>query len=246
MRPLSEIEQSRLKVLTQNQISITLIEPTENALKKSIMDATGPVRNYLKENYTHDYNLQKQGPDHKVIINSLIYSNLSVIKSKASLYRPITKKGDPRIWFSGLKKYSSPNDLIAILAYENQLHIFNLTKIDIEQLFISKIPNPLKELIDEINRDANEIAFELLSKLKKIANSGPTPSMISADTSVGRTLERVLGIDINSSKKPDYKGIELKSFRSRRSNRKTLFAQVPNWKLSKFKSSAEILDSFGY
>jgi len=71
-------------------------------------------------------------------------------------------------------------------------------------------------------------------------------SMVDADTSVGRTLETALGIDINSSKKPDYKGIELKSFREKRGNRKTLFAQVPNWKLSQFKSSAEILDEFGY
>ena len=59
----------------------------------------------------------------------------------------------------------------------------------------------------------------------------------------------MLGIHINSSKKPDYKGIELKSFRKPKKgqeNRKTLFAQVPNWKISKFKSSREILDAFGY
>ena len=70
--------------------------------------------------------------------------------------------------------------------------------------------------------------------------------MVDADTSVGRTLETALGIDINSSKQPDYKGIELKSFRSSRTNRKNLFAQVPDWELSKFKSSSEILDAFGY
>ena len=70
--------------------------------------------------------------------------------------------------------------------------------------------------------------------------------MLNADTAIGRTLETLLGIDINSSKKPDYKGIELKSYRDKRGNRKNLFAQVPEWSLSKFKSSAEILDNFGY
>ena len=75
--------------------------------------------------------------------------------------------------------------------------------------------------------------------LKKIAGN-PIPSMVNADTSVGRTLETALGIDINSSKLPDYKGIELKSFRANKGNRKNLFAQVPNWKISKFKRSAEI------
>lgn len=246
MRTLSDVEQLRLKLLTQNQISIALIEPTTTALKKSIMDATGPVRSYLKENNIHDYELQSQGPAHKVNVETFLYLESEVIKLKASLYRPQTKKGDPRIWFSGLKKHSSPNDLIAILAFQNTLHVFNLTKIDVEKLLTSHLLNPLKELIEEVNGKANEIAFELLVLLKKIALSGPVPSKVSADTAVGRTLERELGIDINSSKQPDYKGIELKSFRGNRSNRKTLFAQVPNWKLSKFKSSAEILDNFGY
>ncbi len=51
---------------------------------------------------------------------------------------------------------------------------------------------------------------------------------------------------INSSKSPDYKGIELKSFRDSRNNRKGLFGKIPNWELSKFKSRVEILDNFGY
>ena len=55
-----------------------------------------------------------------------------------------------------------------------------------------------------------------------------------------------MGIDINSSKKPDYKGIEIKSYRDKPGNRKNLFAQVPDWNLSKFKSSEEILNAFGY
>jgi len=51
---------------------------------------------------------------------------------------------------------------------------------------------------------------------------------------------------MNSSKSPDYKGIELKSFRDSRGTRKSLFAKTPNWELSKFKSRVEILDNFGY
>jgi hypothetical protein len=69
---------------------------------------------------------------------------------------------------------------------------------------------------------------------------------VNADTGIGRTLESLLGIEMNSSKTPDYKGIELKSARDSRSTRKGLFARTPNWELSKFKSRVEILDSFGY
>lgn len=246
MRKLSKSEQNKIKLLTKNQVSLTLIEPTETGLKKSIMDATGSVRNYLKSENIHDYESQGQGPNNKVLAPATIHTGFKTIKSNASLYRPVTKNGDPRIWFYSLTKIADANDIIAITYFDGEFQIFNLTKLDVEALINSSIPNPFKDLITEINSIENEIAFELLAMLRKIANAGPIPSMVDADTSVGRTLETALGIDINSSKKPDYKGIELKSFRNSRTNRKNLFAQVPDWKLSKFKSSAEILDVFGY
>jgi hypothetical protein len=246
VRVLTTSEQEKIKILTKNQVSTTLIEPTENGLRKSIMDATGSVRIFLKDNNIHNYENQGQGQENKVKFNAKIYKEHHIINSSASLYRPKTKKGDPRIWFSRLTKVTKPNDIIAIIFYSGSFHIFNLTQLDVKYLLTSNITNPLKELISEINYKANDKALELLSMLRKIAELGPIPSMVEADTSVGRTLETKLGIDINSSKQPDYKGIELKSFRSSKRNRKNLFAQVPDWSLSKFKSSAEILNTFGY
>ena len=243
---LTNEEQNKIKLLTKNQISLTLIEPTETGLKKSIMDATGSVRNFFKSKNIHDYELQKQGPTNKVIVPTIIHTGFKTIKSKASLYRPLTKNGDPRIWFYSLTKVTDPNDIIAITYYNDNFQVFNLTKLDIETLINSSIQNPFQDLVKAVNTRENEVAFELLTMLRKLASTGPIPSMVDADTSVGRTLETALGIDINSSKKPDYKGIELKSFRNNRANRKTLFAQVPDWKLSKFKSSAAILNNFGY
>jgi hypothetical protein len=246
VRKLTNAEQDKIKLLTKNQVSLTLIEPTETGLKKSIMDATGSVRSYLKSENIHDYELQQQGTESKVMIPTIIHQGFKTIKSQASLYRPSTKNGDPRIWFYSLTKIAEPNDIIAITYYNDNFQVFNLTKLDVRELINSLIQNPFQDLINAINTTENEVAFELLTMLRKIAKAGPIPSMVDADTSVGRTLETALGIDINSSKKPDYKGIELKSFRNSRTNRKNLFAQVPDWKLSKFKSSAEILDNFGY
>ena len=246
MRALSKTEENRLKILTKNSVSLALIEPTETGLKKSIMDATGPIRNYLKENNFHDFEVQQQGPEYKVIIEGFIYDQYKIVKSSVSLYRPVTKKGDPRIWLSGLTNYANPNDIVTLICFEGKIHAFNITQLPIEYLITSAVKNPLKELIEEINGVKNAIANELLMKLRIIAQGGAIPSIVDADTSVGRTLETALGIDINSSKEPDYKGIELKSFRSNRRNKKNLFAQVPDWNLSQFKSSAEILDNFGY
>ena len=246
MRQLTSIEIDRIKILTENSVELCLIEPTETGLVKSIMDATGSVRNFLKSKKIHDFGLQNQGQESKVLIPSKLIDTDKNINSLASLYRPNTKNGDPRIWFKGLGNYSKANDILGIIEFDGILYVLNITQIDLEKLLNSTINNPLKELIEEINHISNEVADELLILLNKIASQGPVPAMLKADTAIGRTLETLLGIDINSSKKPDYKGIELKSYRDKKGNRKNLFAQVPDWSLSKFKSSAEILDNFGY
>ena len=246
MRQLTSIEIGRIKILTENAVELCLIEPTETGLLKSIMDATGTVRSYLKSKNIHDYEIQHQGQEHKIQIESYIIEEHSLVNSIASLYRPNTKKGDPRIWFKGLGNYSQANDILGVFDFDNKIYVLNITKIDLEKIINERDTNPLKELINEISYSSKEIANELLELLYKIAAKGPIPALLEADTSIGRTLETLLGININSSKKPDYKGIELKSYRDKRGNRKNLFAQVPDWAHSKLKSSAEILNNFGY
>ncbi len=246
MRQLTKIEIGRIKLLTEKSVELCLIEPTSTGLEKSIMDATGTVREYLKTQKIHDFESQLQGTDSKVQVESFLLTPNGIINSIASLYRPITKKGDPRIWFKGLGSYSNANDIIGIIAFDSKLYVLNITQLELSSLIHSEFINPIQELVNEIKKISNEVASELLSLLNKITSKGPVPALLQADTAIGRTLETLLGIDINSSKKPDYKGIELKSFRDKRGNRKNLFAQVPDWGLSKFKSSAEILDEFGY
>lgn len=246
MRQFSNVETQRIKLLTENSVELTLIEPTQTGLEKSIMDATGPVRNYLKGKGLHDYGVQKQGPNNKIQIQASLIEADRLVPSVASLYRPITKKGDPRIWFKGLGNYAKANDILGLIEFDRKLYVINLTQLDVQKLITDLRANPLKEFVKEIKQISNEVAEELLFLLRRIARKGPIPALLKADTAIGRTLETLLGIDINSSKKPDYKGIELKSFRDKRGNRKNLFAQVPDWPLSKFKSSAEILRNFGY
>ncbi|WBL22314.1 MvaI/BcnI family restriction endonuclease [Zunongwangia sp. HRR-M8] len=246
MRKLTPAEERRLKVFTENSIPVTLIEPTTTGLKKSIMDATGPVRNYLKERGCHDFTCQGQGTQNKVLVKSILYSGFSTKNTRTSLYRPSTKKGDPRIWVYGLTAYADPNDILALVYFEGTMHAINISRLPLEKLVNSPVTNPLKELVSEISSKENRVPNELLGLIRNISGRGFIPSNLNADTAVGRLLETLLGIDINSSKQPDYKGIELKSFRSNKGNRKNLFAQVPNWELSKFKSSGEILDAFGY
>ena len=246
MRQLTTLEINRIKLLTEKSVELCLIEPTGTGLEKSIMDATGSVRTYLKANNIHDFELQKQGQESKIQITSFLISSDSLVNSVASLYRPNTKKGDPRIWFKGLGSYSKSNDILGIIAFEGNLYVLNITQLDLHKLIENKISNPLQDLVNEINQISNVISNELLFKLRALAAKGFVPAMLQADTSIGRTLEHLLGIRMNSSKTPDYKGIELKSARENKGTRNGLFGKTPNWALSKFKTREEVLDAFGY
>lgn len=246
MRQLTKLEIGRLKLLTEKSVEVTLVEPTSTGLEKSILDATGSVRVYLKSKGIHDYEIQNRGQESKIQVNSYLVGAERLINSVASLYRPNTKKGDPRIWFKGLGAYAKANDILAIFAYDNDLYVVNISRLDFEKLINQVANNPLKDLVNEIRSLSIGVADELLLLLRKIAANGAVPAILHADTAIGRTLETLLGININSSKQPDYKGIELKSFRDKKGNRKNLFAQVPDWEASKFKSSADILNEFGY
>ncbi|MBL0128867.1 MAG: hypothetical protein IPP83_15735 [Flavobacteriales bacterium] len=102
MRQLTELERTGIEALTGFSVSVTLIEPTRTGLEKSIMDATGPVRQYLLEHGLHNFQEQAQGQEHKEQVSALFIREVSTQASVSSLYRPTTKQGDPRIWFSGL------------------------------------------------------------------------------------------------------------------------------------------------
>lgn len=64
------------------------------------------------------------------------------------------------------------------------------------------------------------------------------------------TLETLLGIPANSSKSPDYKGIEIKASRTsggtRQANRITLFSKVPDWSESAIGTAVSLLQTYGY
>jgi len=253
LRHLIQIEKQNLERLTAAGIDAALIQPTSNGLNKSILDATIPVRHFLREKGLHDYALQGQGaPKHGEKLDAFLIEADRSTASRTSLYRPRTKRGDPRIWFSGLPAFAEPDDILAIMAHDGGLAVINLTRTDLSRVLDQRVVGPLLELIDELSREANSVADELLEKLRAIAAGGLVKSVMPerADTAIGRTLEHALGISMNSSRAPDFKGIELKSFRraskASRQNRKTLFAKVANWELSRFKSSNEILDAFGY
>lgn len=247
MRPYSAFETKNVKFLVDKQVEFTTIQITETGLKKSILDATAPVRAYFKEKNVHDYESQPQGPEHKHIIDTYILTEDAQYLTKTSLYRPVTKKGDPRLWVNKVRdvEFLHANDIFAIIAHRGILFAVNLTTVNIEKVCASPIDTPLKDLIFEVSREKDSVSDELLGLIKDRMTDW-MPAEILADTGIGRTVESVLGIEMNPSKKPDYKGIELKSHREASKVRNTLFTQAPEWAISRLKSGKAIVDEYGY
>ncbi|SQI42118.1 Uncharacterised protein [Leminorella richardii] len=147
------------------------------------------------------------------------------------------------MWFTGLGKFAPAGSQVAIVVFKDSLYLINLSEINLKNEL--QHSNEIKKFINEYLHENNSIADELLSKLKELAKH-PIRATHQGDTAIGMSIEKALGIAANSSKLPDYKGIELKSGRNSSKNRSTLFAQVAQWDISPYKKSAEILDKFGY
>ncbi len=231
-------------------VEATFLVPTTVGLGKSIMDATSPLRLYLKEKKIHNYDGQLQGPEGKKIVEAFFVTETNLVPTAASLYRPQAKgkDGDPRIWFSKLTNYAQPNNLLGIVAVGDALYVINISSRKIRDS-ASDPYSPFAQLIKKINSSQSSVSDELLEKLRDVAGQGWIKTVTVGDTGIGATLEHYLGIQINSSQKPDYKGIELKTKRIsglRAQTRTSLFAQVPDWEISALKSSAQILDAYGY
>lgn len=247
MRPYNAFETKNVKFLVDKQIEFVTIQITETGLNKSILDATAPVRAYFKEKNVHDYDLQLQGPEHKRVIDTYIMTETTQFHTKTSLYRPITKKGDPRLWINKVRdlEFLRANDIFTFIAHKNILFTINLSTVDIPKVCHHPISTPLKDLIFEVSCEKNSVSNELLGLIRDRMTDW-MPAEILADTGIGRTVESVLGIEMNPCKEPDYKGIELKSHREASRVRNTLFTQAPEWAISRLKSSKAIVEKYGY
>lgn len=229
----------------ETNTAVAFLVPTPTGYEKSIMDATKPLRELFKFAKFHDYDKQGQGPENKVVLEAHFVTSDDVIDTTVSLYRPNTKDGDPRIWFSNLKKYCKPCNLLAVLVFDKALYVINLS-----DPLIQKSLKDHSHVFSYLQLSLSEYvstADELLAKLHEIHKKGFIPSITRGDPGVGDTLEHELGISRNNSKQPDYKGIELKASRITKNGakktvtRSTLFSKVPDGGLT----YSQILDTYG-
>ncbi len=246
MRPFSAFERENLKFLVNHNVKFTQVEITLTGLCKGILDSTAPMRAYFLENGIHNYEEQLQGQEHKQYKTAAILTESNQFITKASFYRPNTKKGDPRMWIYGFGSYTEGGDIHVLFWFEDTLYSINITRIDIEKCYNSTVITPMQDVLKAICTAGNSVSEELLGRFRSVKGQW-FESEVTADTGIGRTIESFLGISMNSDKTPDYKGIELKSHREKRSGQKNvLFTQTPDWDISMLKSGREIVEKYGY
>jgi hypothetical protein len=232
--------------LSKAGIDYATLHLTATGLKKSICDATRPIREYFEQTGYHFYSKQNQGSENKVVRPALYLGSDEAINIDVRLYRPNTKNGDPRIWFGGIKKHIRPNDILVLTIFEGVLHVFNATQRD-----LAKDLNDQDSLLRYISVKELTISDDanlLMSSLRDINKMGFVRSLRKGDTGVGYTLEELLGIKANSSKDPDIFGIELKAGRLVRGKsrpKSTLFSKTPDWENSPCNAWTSIT-SYGY
>ncbi|AXE62016.1 MvaI/BcnI family restriction endonuclease [Candidatus Thioglobus sp. NP1] len=228
-------------IILGHNYDVAFLVPTETGLKKSILDAHQSIKALFQREQFHDYENQRQGDIYKATAH-YITSN-EIFDKTVSLYRPNTKKGDPRIWISGLNRLAKAGNLIALVIANQDLYIINCS--DKKSLNYA-----LETGLPKVKLDTSEVANELLNKLIKVSHKGFIRTIKAGDTGIGMTIESELGIIANASKKPDYKGIELKSTRVgqklSQKNRSTLFSCVPEWSLSPSAPKENLLQKRGY
>lgn len=225
-----------IPLLSKTAGEYSFLYPTKTGLSKSILDATAEIRWLFNSSGLHDYSSQEQGPEHKAILPAFFVTPAAIISTTASLYRPRTKKGDPRFWIKGLGDYANPGDLLVLVTIQKGIYVLNLSNPSI----VSSIYDGgiAWQILRDSKRDSESIKFQLLAKLREIHDQGWIPSVTPNDPGVGDTLEHALGLVRNNSRNPDYCGIELKATRTtrhgenRQETRTTLFTRVPENGLS--------------
>jgi hypothetical protein len=241
------------RLLAPLGVSAAYLSPTPTALEKSIIDAIDPIRALLKRSGIHDFDLQRQGKGNRVELPIRVFAHGSSLERTVSLYRPSTKRGDPRIWISRLGRVVSPHNLLALAVVGRELCALCMSDPQTRR----QLSDPGSELYRFLSTSAAEHeaeARQVVAALVEIARRGWLPATHRGDTAVGMTLERSLGIRPNSSRAPDFLGFELKakvlkegeSEPSDSLTRQTLFACVPDWDISQFKSSRDFIRAVGY
>lgn len=165
VRPLTPKEASNLQVVAASVRDYALLFITGTGLDKSILDSTLPMRTLFSESGFHNYASQGLGRKEYGIDKRAIFLTDSDQQSTSlSLYRPMTKKGDPRMWPSRLKDFCEPGDALAVFIHEDTACFVNLAKSKVALENNNGTRNLIALFLKAVEQNTFSIAEELLAR----------------------------------------------------------------------------------
>ena len=171
-RQLTDHETEKAEILKKSSVAYELLFLTETGLTKSILDATVPIAKLLKTEQVHNYDLQLQGSEHKVMLPCVILSGSQREETKISLYRPSAKHGDPRFWPGRFDSYASADQVFALFVANSNIVLLNLSD---EQPLNVTDGSDFSEILESISLDSNEFieagSGELQTEVEDTATS---------------------------------------------------------------------------
>jgi hypothetical protein len=139
---------------------------------------------------------------------------------------------------------------IHVLYPDNPTYSIIWSEVDIE-----KTPAPGLFYLDnnwtpEKNLKEPEAINELLDIFDRVSAAGYIKSLRTGSTGIGFTFETLAGIEENNSREADYRGIEIKTFRTQEFNlsspkKQDLFLKEPDW-TNISSSTVDRIKSYGY
>ena len=180
MRKLTDLEIERDLFFKNLQIPYALVGITDNILQKGIFDATQPVRQLLDHCYIHNFENQGLSEDYKIYVNTNLYTETKIKKTRTSLYR--TNRKDYRMWVTGLEQIAEPDSILLFFGRGEKINIINISKTDVIGLYKSPKENLIQELLLEYKvikvwHEAYDYVSELLSEFYKNNVVNPSKSL---------------------------------------------------------------------
>lgn len=158
MSELSDSELSAIAQISPFDGQYSLLTITTTGFKKSILDATKDVRNFLSKTSIHDFENQLQGVENKRSISCLfIQPNGDSLEELISFNRPKSGNGDPRLWSSGFRKIASAGETICLFLGDEKLRAINISKLsEIESSLPEQSSAGIEEQKDQKMPDATQ------------------------------------------------------------------------------------------
>ncbi|HHB51896.1 MAG TPA: hypothetical protein ENK75_02445, partial [Saprospiraceae bacterium] len=157
-----------------------LIRMTPTMLKKSIIDASHPLRLLLKENLGIDYKTIGKGKQKNGLNGEVELLVNGEFNTRAiSYYRPETKKGDPRFCISRLHNEVQPFDMILFTVWNEKLYALPLIGD------IGLFATVLKKIFYFDTKTLPLAVLEIQDMIKYLYKRGWVKTLRAGDTCVG-------------------------------------------------------------